>query len=266
MLTFRRTAIFVLWLLPAGAALGQSAAPSPLVTDRPGFLFSSLTVGRGVVETEWGIPAVTVNAAAGVSTRLASLFGLVRYGVTDAFELRLDSPVYNEARVTVGGRSATEHGLGDLEIGAKWHLLDNHGAQPSFALIPSVVVPTGATGFTADHPIYQLNAMAEWNLASGWGIGALAGYGLNGASGGDRYGQGTFGVSLGRSLPSQKWSAYGEAVYVATNLSGASDSSFLGGGVKYLISNDVQLDLSFDRGLTSDSPDWLFGFGISARF
>jgi hypothetical protein len=271
MLTFRRTAIFVLWLLPAGAALGQSAAPSPpsaIVTDRPGFLFSSLTVGRGVVETEWGIPAVTVNAAAGVGTRLTSLFGLVRYGVTDALELRLDSPVYNESRVTVGGRTATGHGVGDLEVGAKWHLLDNHGAQPSFALIPSVIVPTGASGFTADHPVYQLNAMAEWNLASGWGIGALAGYlsGLNSPSGGDRYGQGTFGVSLGRSLPSQKWSAYGEAVYVATNLAGASDSSFLGGGIKYLASNDLQLDLSFDRGLTADSPDWLFGLGIAIRF
>ncbi len=271
MFTFRRTAILILSLLPAGAALGQAATPSPqsppspLVTDRPGFLFSSLTVGRGTLQTEWGIPAVTVNDAAGVDARLTSLFGLVRYGVTDSFELRLDSPVYNESRVTVGGRTATDHGVGDLEIGAKWHLLDNDGAQPSFALIPSVIVPTGATGFTADHPIYQLDAMAEWNLASGWGIGALAGY-LNGPSGGDRYGQGTFAVSLGRSLPSPKWSAYGEAVYVTTNLSGASDSSFLGGGIKYLVSNDVQLDLSFDRGLTSDSPDRLFGLGIAVRF
>ncbi len=128
-----------------------------------------------------------------------------------------------------------------------------------------MIVPTGDKGFTADDPIYQLNAMAEWNLASGWGIGALAGY-LNGPSGGGRYGQETFAVSLGRSLPSPKWSAYGEAVYVNTNLVGASDSSFLGGGIKYLVSNDVQLDLSFDRGLTSDSPDWLLGLGISARF
>jgi len=272
MFTFRRTAIFVLSFLPAGAAWGHAPAPSAppptssaIVTDRPGFLFSSVTVGRGVVQTEWGIPAVTVNDAAGVDARLASLFGLVRYGVTDNFELRLDSPVYNQSRISVGGRSTTDRGVGDLEIGAKWHLLDNHGAQPSFALIPSVIVPTGATGFTADHPVYQLNAMAEWNLASGWGIGALAGY-LNGPSGGDRYGQETFGVSLGRSLPSPKWSAYGEAVYVTTNLSSASDSSFLGGGVKYLVSNDWQLDLSFDRGLTADSPDWLFGFGIAVRF
>ena len=57
-----------------------------------------------------------------------------------------------------------------------------------------------------------------------------------------------------------------EAAYILTNLAGASDSSFLGGGIKYLVSNDLQLDLSFDRGLTSDSPDWLFGLGLSARF
>lgn len=267
--TFLCVLVSTLLLIPAGGALAQDTAapatPSPIVTDRPGFLFSSLTVGRGVLQTEWGIPAVMQDSAAGVNARLTSLFGLVRYGVTDTFELRLDSPVYNETRIMAGGRTATDRGFGDVEVGAKWHLLDNHGAQPSFALIPSVVVPTGDKGFTADHPIYQLNAMAEWNLASGWGAGALAGY-LNGPSGGDRYGQGTFAVSLGRSLPAPKWSAYGEVVYVATSLDGAGDSSFLGGGIKYLISNDFQLDLSFDRGLTADSPDWLFGLGIAARF
>ena len=271
MLILRRIAILALLLLPAGAACGQPAAPpapSPLVTDRPGLLFSSTTVGRGVVLTEWGIPAVTVDNAGGVDARLTSLVGLVRYGVTDAFELRLGGPVYNESRVRVGGRTFTDRGFGDLEIGAKWHLLENHGAQPSLALIPSVIVPTGAKDFTADHPVYQLNVMAEWNLANDWGAGALVGY-LNGPSGGDRgsrYGQETLGVTLGRSLPSPKWSAYGEAVYVVTNLAGASDSAFLGGGIKYLVSNDAQLDLSFDRGLTSDSPDWLLGLGLAARF
>src|SRR5436305_391155 len=144
MSTLRVFMISTLLLLPAGALAQQ---PSPIVTDRPGFLFSSLTVGRGVFQTEWGILAVTLDSGGGVDTRFTSLFGLVRYGVTRNFELRLDSPVYNQAR-----------------------------------------------------------------------------------------------------------------------LAGASDSSFLGGGIKYLVSNDFQLDLSFDRGLTADSPDWLFGFGIAARF
>jgi hypothetical protein len=260
MSTLHAFTISTLLLLPAGALARQ---PSPIITDRPGFLFSSLTVGRGVFQTEWGIPAVTLDSGGG--TRVTSLFGLVRFGVTRNFELRLDSPIYNESRVRTDGRTATDRGFGDVEIGAKWHLIENQGARPSFALIPSVILPAGQKGFTADDPVYQLNAMAEWGLANGWGTGALAGY-LNGPSGNGRYGQGTFAVSLGRALPSPKWSAYGEAVYVTTNLAGASDSSFLGGGVKYLVSNDFQLDLSFDRGLTADSPDWLFGFGIAARF
>jgi hypothetical protein len=265
--------ISILWMIPAGGALAQDAStPSPLATDRPGFLFSSLTVGRGVLQAELGIPAVTLNRAGGVDTRFTSLFGLVRYGLTPNLELRLDSPVYNETRVTAGGLRSAERGFGDLEVGAKWHLLDNQGARPFFALIPSVIVPVGEKDFSARRPVYQLNAMAEWNLKDGWGIGALAGY-LNGPSGGNggngrdhRYGQETFAVSLGRSLPSPKWSAYGEAVWVVTSLAGTSDSSFLGGGVKYLAANDVQLDLSFDRGLSAGSPDWLFGLGLAVRF
>jgi hypothetical protein len=270
---FRHLFIAALLIFPAGGALAQTAEPdaapataSPIVTDRPGFLFSSLTVGRGVLQAELGIPAVTLNRAGGVDTRFTSLFGLVRYGLTPNLELRLDSPVYNETRVTAGGLRSAERGFGDLEVGAKWHLLDNQGARPSFALIPSVIVPVGEKDFSARRPVYQLNAMAEWNLKDGWGIGALAGY-LNGPSGGnDRYGQETFAASLGRSLPSPKWSAYGEAVWVVTSLAGASDSSFLGGGVKYLAANDVQLDLSFDRGLSAGSPDWLFGLGLAVRF
>jgi hypothetical protein len=249
----------------AGAALAQASSPPPTATDRPGFLFSSLTVGPHVFQTELGLPSVTLIEIGDVKARATSLVALVRYGVSDTFELRLGGPVYTRTRVDFGSFTATDSGYGDLEVGAKWHLVDNAGARPSFALIPSVMLPTGQKGFSNEDPVYQLNTASEWALANGWGLAALAGY-LNGPAGDGRYHQETFALSLGRSLPSPKWSAYGEAVYVATNLDGAADSSFLGAGVKYLVSNDVQLDLSFDRGLTSDSPDWLLGLGFSARF
>jgi len=254
----RFTALMIFF--SAGAALA-----SPIATDRPGFLFSSLTVGPHVFQTELGLPSVTLIEFDNVEARATSAVALFRYGIGDTFELRLGGPVYTHTRVEVGRFTATDSGYGDLEVGAKWHLVDNAGARPSFALIPSVILPTGEDGFTADDPVYQLNAAAEWALSNGWGLAALAGY-LNGPAGDGRYHQETFGLALGRSLPAPKWSAYGEAVYVVTNLDGAADSSFLGAGVKYLVSNDVQLDVSFDRGLTSDSPDWLLGLGFSARF
>lgn len=256
-------ALATLLALPAGGAFAQE--PSPIVTDRPGFLFSSLTVGRSVVQLELGLPAVTLTSSDGVDIRSTSAVGLLRLGLSDNFELRFGAPLYTETRVDFGPGSDTNSGYGDLEIGAKWHLLDNQGGRPSFALIPSVIVPTGEDGFTADDPVYQLNAALEWALANGWGLAALGGA-LNGPSVDDRYMQETFALSLGRSLPSPAWSAYGELATVFTDLDGASDSSFAGAGIKYLPTNDVQLDLSFDYGLTNDSPDWLFGFGVSARF
>ena len=257
---------FFIFLIAASAAHAQApAASDPINTDRPGILFSIPTVKPHVLQVELGLPLVTIDNGGGTDFRSTSLVALVRYGLTDKLELRLGSPVYPETRVTSGGSRFTNHGFGDVEVGAKWRPVDNAGARPSLALIPSVIVPVGEKGFSAERPIYQLNTMAEWALTKDWSLDALAGY-LNGPSGGGRYGQETFAVLLGRSLPSPKWSAYGEAAYVATDLDGANDSSFLGGGMKYLVSNDLQLDLSFDRGLTADSPDWLLGLGLSIRF
>lgn len=252
-------------LLPLAKNAAFAQGTSPIVTDRPGFLFSSLTVAQGVFQAELGLPSVTVIEDGDSEFRATSLVALLRYGIGDKFELRLGGPLYTEIRVELGPLDDTHSGYGDLEMGAKWHLLDNERGRPSFALISSVILPAGEEGFSAGDPVYQVNAMAEWTLANGWGIGALGGV-LNGPSGDNRYDQETLAVAAGRSLPSPQWSAYGEAVYVTTALEKAADSSFLGGGIKYLPSNNVQLDLSFDRGLTDSSPDWLFGFGLAARF
>lgn len=244
----------------SGTAFAQQSPP-PIATDRPGFLFSSLTLGPGILQAELGLPAVTLDETDGIETRSTSFVGLLRFGVTEGLELRLGAPIYTEARTGAGNK----RGFGDLEVGAKWHLLDNAGERPSLALIPSVILPTGEDGFTAGGAVYQLNAALEWALAGGWGLAGLAGV-LNGPSANDRFFQQTVALSLGRSLPSPAWSAYGEIAHVVTDLDGAADVSFLGGGVKYLLSNDAQLDLSFDRGLTGDSPDWLLSLGLSARF
>lgn len=228
------------------------AHESPLATDRPGFLFSSLTVGRGVAQAELALPAVTLDE----DTRFTSLAGLLRFGVSDGLELRIGAPLFNEARVD----GSSDSGYGDLEVGAKWHPLDNEGARPSFALIPSVILPVGEDGFSAEDPIYQLITATEWTLADGWGVGLLAGF----LRGEPDYLQQTYGALLGRTVAS--WSPYVEVAHVRTDLEGASDGSFLGGGLKYLVSNDVQIDVNFDRGLTGESPDWLLGLGLAVRF
>lgn len=256
--------LIVLLLPPVSAALAQEAAPSPIATDRPGILFSSPTVGRGIFQFELGLPSVVLNESGETGVRSTSVVALLRYGIADDFELRLGGPLYNEVRTDFGPFRETGHGYGDLEVGAKWRVFGNEGARPAFALIPSVILPTGEEGFSAEDPVYQLNTMSEWAFTGGWGLSVLAGY-LNGPVGGDRYSQETFAVLVSRTL-ADVWNVYGEAARIVTDLDGADDSAFLGAGVKYLVSNDFQLDLSFDRGVTSGSPDWLFGLGLSGRF
>lgn len=269
MRTIRNLSLLLLLLSPS-AALAQYDLSDPLITDRPGFMFSASTVGRGVFHVELGIPSVTLyqfdnGPDDDAEVRVTSFSGLVRFGVTDDLELRLGAPLYTQVRAEFGRFSDSESGYGDLELGAKWHLLDNEGGRPAFALIPSVIVPTGEDGFTADDPVYQLNTAFEWTVAEVWGVSALAGY-MNAPDGEDRYNQETFGVSIGRPFPADKWSAYGEAVYITTDLDDADDNVFLGAGLKYLATNDVQADFYVDRGLTDDSPDWLLGLGVSFRF
>ncbi len=250
--------------LPVGAAWGQETE-SPIATDRPGLLLSSPTVGRGVFQVELGLPSVVLNESGETDVRSTSVVALLRYGVGDNFELRLGAPVFNEVRTDFGPFHTTDRGYGDLEAGAKWRVFTNEGARPAFALIPSVVLPTGEDGFSAEDPVYQLNTMSEWSWTGSWGLSVLAGY-LYGPSAYGRYDQETFAVLVSRSLPSTAWNVYGEAAYVLTGLDGTDDSSFLGAGVKYLVTSDFQLDLSFDHGLTNGSPDWLFGLGLSSRF
>jgi len=238
-----------------------------MMTDRPGFLFSSATVGRGVFQIELGLPSVSLIEEDDFEFRTTSLTALARYGVSDDLELRLGAPVYTEVRVEFDRFDDSESGYGDLEVGLKWHLIDGEGARPDFALIPSVIVPTGEDGFSVEDPVYQLNAALEWSLAGGWGLMGLGGV-LSGEEGdGGRFYQETAALNLWRTLPSSPdWSVFGELAFITTDLGDGAESVFLGGGVEYLVSNDLQLDAFFDRGLTDESPDWLFGLGLSARF
>jgi hypothetical protein len=253
-------------LLGPGATVATAQEASPIVTDRPGLLFSSYAVGAGTVQLEIGLPQWSLADDGDLDLRSASAPFVLRFGLSPAWELRLGGPLYTRTEIRSPGGDATDGGFGDLELGAKWHLADGAGARPSFCLIPSVVLPVGEEGFSAEEPAYLLNAAAEWGLAGGWGLAAVAGVKRGETPDGETFAEWTLALGLGRSLSDPRWSAYGEAAVVANDLPGSGAAAYLGGGLKWLASPDLQLDFSFDRGLTDDSADWLIGLGLSNRF
>jgi len=122
----------------------------PLVTDRPDFTESSVTVGRGVAQIEFGY-TYTYNNDAGESIRSQS-FGepLLRYGIlAEWLEFRIGlSPV--EGRTTAAGISNSTGGTEDLYTGFKIALTPQEGILPEMALIPQMNLPTGSDAFTSD--------------------------------------------------------------------------------------------------------------------
>lgn len=96
-----RTWLSVAALLLLGTSDGR--AQQAIATDRPGMSFSTLTVPRGAVQLEIGLPAFSTISLDGVETRQLDLPGLVRVGVSERVEIRLGSYLHRSRRVYAGG-------------------------------------------------------------------------------------------------------------------------------------------------------------------
>jgi hypothetical protein len=261
-----RSLVIAAVLVAAVHGVRAQDTSSPIATDRPGFAFNTGVVGKGVVQLELGVPQVTEYDSGDATSRVYSAVGLLRLGVAEHWEVRIGAPMYNFLRINQPGPDTDDEGFGDAEIGAKVHVLDAKGGTPAICLIPSIILPTGATGFSGEDPGATFNATFEWTTRNGWSLKDLTGLASYAVPPDDRTTQWTEAFAFGRTIGSSKWSAYGELGALDNDLPGTGVAAYLGGGIAVLAGNDVQLDLYFDRGLTDDAADWLHGFGVSARF
>jgi hypothetical protein len=237
----------------AVVAAMPGAVRAQIATDRPGAAFNPVLVEQGVFQVEAGVPALARSDGA----RIATTFPLqLRFGVIDRLELRLGGPTW----VNVPDAEGDLTGFGDVEAGLKVALTGAGAALP-VALMPSVVLPVGNEDVSQGRASYALHAMG------GAGLGAVSLTGVAGAvlapSGdSDRSLTGTAVLVAGVPLTS-RWSVAGETAWYPGE---DATAGYLGAFTTLLLTDDVQLDAWFDRGITDTATDWLYGIGISFRF
>ena len=238
----------------AGAGNAQADTPA---FDRPGIAFSVTTLPAGTVSWEQGLPDLSRDRAEGVTRTEYSAGSLLRVGLAGNLELQVGHAAFNALHVSGGGESLRTDGAGDTSLALKLALpalADNL----EWALLGSTTLATGNSAFTAGDTAYALGVTLEWSLDE---RSALAFY----ANAESLDGETTLSFS-----PSYSYSLnddvglFAEAGYTRTRH--LPDDVVAGGGVTWMVAPTVQLDLSANVGLTSDSTDLQAGFGVSVFF
>lgn len=239
----------------------------PLITDRPDFTQSPVTVGRGVAQIETGY-TFTQNDDGGVLTRTHSFpETLLRMGVlAEWFELRTNWN-YALERDDFGHAASSESGAEDLTLGIKLGLTPQEYILPETALILQTSVPTGSDAFTSNDVLPGFDFLYGWSLMQNWRLDASTG--LNPAlddATNESYTEFFQSCSVGHTWTKRLGSFCEWYVLSPVNADTRRAEHYFDGGVTTLISNDAQWDVRVGVGLNGAADDFFAGTGLSVRY
>lgn len=252
--------------LPALMASAACAAESDqIATDRPDFVESSNVVGKNHFQIETSL-AGERNKANGVKDRSYAMPTLLRYGVGDTLELRLETDGRIVQKTTSGAGSVTERGYGDVSLGVKWHAADAEGSLPSIGWLLHADLDSGSRQFRGDGVRPSLRVVAEWELPNELSLGVMPGVVYDRNAAGERFVGGVLGVVLGKAWNERLRSFVELSLPQIARANNGGSLATLDVGAAYLLANNLQIDAALARGLNKRTPDLAWTVGLSARF
>lgn len=258
---------------PAACALALlGAAPlawgeDRISTDRPDFVESSLVVGKGRFQIETGF-SFERNRDGDIRTRVSTMPTLLRYGVSNEWELRLETDGLTRLREDGGGAAQRQSGQSDLDLGAKWHMQDGYEAtaRPSVAWLLHATAPSGTGGLKGQGVRPSVRMVAEWELPRDWGVGVMPGVTYDTREDGKRFVSAIAAITVAKSWTENfrtYWEIAGQQLTSERNGGNVVTYDM---GAAYLIGNDMQLDISGAWRATKQAPAFSWGVGLSVRF
>jgi hypothetical protein len=238
-------------------------------TDRPDFLTSPSVVGKGRYQIEIG-PFIERTDTADFRTRTVTVPTLLRIGVSDSLELRVETEGYNRVRETELGTQMTARASGwaDGTLGVKWAMRkgDADSGAPAIGWVLQATVPSGSAALRGRSVRPTLIGAFEWELPSEVALAASAGLTYDNTNEGERFTAGLLGAGISKSMT--------DRLTLATEIVAQQIARSKYGGslvtadvsATYALTGDVQVDALVGRRVSSDGPKYFFTIGVSLRF
>jgi hypothetical protein len=137
-------------------------------TDRPDFTDATFSVGTGVtiIETGYTFRKAFDHASDTEQSRRSLPEALVRYGLTDEFELRFkwNGYVMSDLRNLTTGARTQLFGTDDLITSIKYEVWQQNGALPMLTFLTGSTLPSGTNGISSNQMQPFVNFVAGWGL------------------------------------------------------------------------------------------------------
>ena len=203
---------------------------SQIISDRPSQTDSPLVVGKGYIQIETGISVEEIQS---------DINSLVRIGIFDGFELRINSNYIINDEISFQKKSSFD----DFEIGSKFRILENDEKNTNIGFLTYLSIPTAPEVFSYNEYGFLNKLLFSHNLTYDSEIAYNIGY--NKFSNYD--GLFTYSLIYGKSLGS--FSTFFE---LFGNSSSNNSNLNFDSGLTYIIDNDRQFDLSIGKGINND--------------
>ena len=208
----------------------SSTIYSQIISDRPSQTDSPLVIDKGYIQIETGISVEEIQS---------DINSLVRIGVFDGFELRINSNYIINDEISFQKKSS----FNDFEIGSKFRIIENDEKNTNIGFLTYVSIPTAPEVFSYNEYGFLNKLLFSHNLTYDSEIAYNIGY--NKFSNYD--GLFTYSLIYGKSLGS--FSTFFE---LFGNSSSNNSNLNFDSGLTYIIDNDRQFDLSIGKGINND--------------
>mgnify|MGYP006276160181 FL=1 len=267
-------ALLLVITMAAPSSMAQMA-DEPLSSDRPGFSNAAATVQQGVVQAELGYSFLNTADQFGDESAIDHNLGqlLLRYGVTDAVELRANIGSYQFVEVREGPLSdplstepetTFEDGYFGPAVEAKARIFRN--ATTTVSAFSSTLIPvqTGVYDSQTDQRAVQtLALLLDGQLGTGVSLTLNGGaqFFWDGGVQDDRNVSALFIPTLNFSIND----ALGAYVGYYGVYNDSANTNFVEGGLTYLASSNTQVDLNTGYRVDDNLDQFFVGIGLSQR-